>query len=266
MTVFRLARGAADSPVILHIPHASREISADARWQILLDDAALSTELDHMTDSHTDLIADRAAAGASILPWTFANQWSRLVVDPERFPDEREEMRTVGMGAVYTRTSGGQALRGDSPEAIAELLRTHYEPYARGMTDAVNERLAATGQAVIIDVHSYPSRALPYELHADGARPQVCLGADDFHTPAWLLDAAERAFSRIGDVAANTPFSGCYVPLEHHRSNPNVRALMIEIRRDIYMSEPGGPPTDGVEAVAKALTGLIDHVSVHASD
>lgn len=266
MTVFRVAAGTAGSPVILHIPHASRRIGADVRRQILLDDAALSVELDHMTDSHTDLIADRAAAGVATSPWSFANQWSRLVVDPERFPDEREEMHTVGMGAVYTRTSAGRVLRDGSPDVIAGLLRTYYEPYARGMTDVVNERLAATGRAVIIDVHSYPSVALPYELHADGERPPVCLGADDFHTPAWLIGAAECAFSRTGDVAVNTPFAGCYIPLDHYRTNPNVRALMIEIRRDVYMDEPGGPPTGGVETVIDALTELIDRVSVTDGD
>jgi hypothetical protein len=33
---------------------------------------------------------------------------------------------------------------------------------------------------------------------------------------------------------------------------------MVEIRRDIYMAEPGGPPTDGMTAVAGSLTALID--------
>lgn len=266
MTVFRVAAGAAGSPVILHIPHASREISADVRRQLRLDDASLAVELDHMTDSHTDLIADRAAHRASTLPWAFVNQWSRLVVDPERFPDEREEMSAVGMGAVYTRTSAGRALRDGSPEVTAALLRAHYEPYARGMTEVVNARLSATGRAVIIDVHSYPSVALPYELHADGERPSICLGADDFHTPAWLLAAAEGAFSHAGDIAVNTPFAGCYIPLDHYRTNRNVSALMIEIRRDVYMNEPGGPPTDGLEIVIDALTRLIDHTPVTGGD
>jgi hypothetical protein len=43
----------------LHVPHSSRHITQAARPHILLDDAALAAELDHMTDSHTSLIADR---------------------------------------------------------------------------------------------------------------------------------------------------------------------------------------------------------------
>jgi hypothetical protein len=38
---------------------------------------------------------------------------------------------------------------------------------------------------------------------------------------------------------------------------------MIEIRRDVYMTEPGGEPTYGIDRVAAALAQLID-AAVHA--
>jgi N-formylglutamate amidohydrolase len=256
---FAVAPGDVESPVILHVPHGSRALTAHARERILLDDAALSAELDHMTDAHTGLIATNTALTAGLTPWTFRNQLSRLVVDPERFPDDREEMRAVGMGAVYLRTSHGMRLRrDDDPDHVEELLTRHYHPYAAAMADLVDARLAATAHAVILDVHSYPSRALPYELHATGNRPAVCLGVDPFHTPDWLRDAAREAFSSVGDLDTNTPFSGTYVPLRHYRRNEAVTALMIEIRRDTYMTEPGGAPDEGVDTLVRALTRLVD--------
>jgi N-formylglutamate deformylase len=250
--------GDAESSVILHVPHGSRTLTAHARQRILLDDAALSAELDHMTDAHTGLVATRAARSAGLAPWTFGNQLSRLVVDPERFPDDREEMRAVGMGAVYLRTSHGATLRADDPDHIEDLLARHYHPYAAAMADLVDARLDATGHAVVLDVHSYPSRALPYELHATGNRPAVCVGVDPVHTPDWLRDAALSAFASVGDIDVNTPFSGAYVPLRHYRRAEGVTALMIEIRRDVYMTEPGGAAHDGVDAVVRALTRLVD--------
>jgi N-formylglutamate amidohydrolase len=258
MSSFDVRPGDAGSPVILHVPHGSRALTARARDRLLLDDAALTTELDHMTDAHTGLIAARAAAAARVTPWRFVNRLSRLVVDPERFPDDREEMRAVGMGAVYLRTSHGEPLRADDPGHAEDLLTRYFHPYARAMTDLVNARLAAVGRAVVLDVHSYPSRALPYELHADGDRPAVCLGVDPHHTPGRLRDVAARAFSGVGGLAVNTPFSGAYVPLEHYGRTGDVTALMIEIRRDVYMTEPGGTPHSGLDAVAGALTGLVD--------
>jgi N-formylglutamate amidohydrolase len=186
---------------------------------------------------------------------------SRLVVDPERFPDEREEMLVVGMGAVYTHTSCGERMRADDPSHFEHLLATYYRPYAAAMTSTVDERLTATGRAVVVDVHSYPSRALPYELHADRPRPAICLGTDPFHTPPGLLAAAREAFAPCGDIAENAPFAGCYVPLKHFGREPAVTAIMIEIRRDLYMVEPGGEPTAGLDALVAALARLVDAVT-----
>ncbi|MFC7244324.1 N-formylglutamate amidohydrolase [Catellatospora aurea] len=255
--VFQVGQGDASSPVILHVPHASRQISGPARASIALDDTALLTELDRMTDAHTDVIAARAAEAARVRPWMFVNEWSRLVVDPERFPDEREEMAAVGMGAVYTHTSHGQRLRPDDPAFAQRLLDAHFHPYAQGMTDLVDERLAATGRAIVVDVHSYPALALPYELHGDGPRPQICLGTDLAHTPPWLRDAAAEAFAGY-EVGFDTPFAGCYVPLKHYGIDDRVSALMVEIRRDTYQSEPGGDPQPGLDRLAASLATLVD--------
>jgi N-formylglutamate amidohydrolase len=256
---YRVLPGAADSPVILHVPHGSRTVPDAVRAGILLADAELAAELDLLTDAHTGLIAAGAvdALPAARAPWRFVNERSRLVVDPERFPDGREEMAAVGMAAVYTRTAHGKVLRAADPVAEERLLAAYYRPYAAAMTELVAERLAAVGRAVVIDVHSYQTAALPYELHADGPRPPVCLGTDPFHTPTELLEAGRAAFARCGEVGTDSPFAGCYVPLRHYRSDARVGALMIELRRDGYMSEPGGAPHGGLDERALALARLV---------
>ncbi|MEU1043152.1 N-formylglutamate amidohydrolase [Streptomyces sp. NPDC005907] len=258
---FEVLPGATDSPVLLHVPHSARAIPAAVRDGILLDDAALERELDHITDAHTAELAALVARSARVTPWRLVNRLSRLVVDPERFPDEREEMLAVGMGAVYTRTTGRAPLRPDDMDP-QPLIDRYFHPYARAMTDAVADRLAATGRAVVIDVHSYPTARLPYELHGDGPRPPVCLGTDSFHTPAGLLAAARKACAGLDGTGTDSPFSGTYVPLEFHGREPRVSALMVEIRRDTYMSEPGGPAGPGLARLAAALTDLVDAASL----
>lgn len=259
-TAFELLPGAAGSPVILHVPHSSRTVPAGVRPGIVLSDAELERELDHMTDSHTAELAEAAAGLAGRTPWRFVNRASRLVVDPERFPDEREEMTAVGMGAVYTRTSHREVLRSDGTDP-EPLIERYFRPYARAMTEAVADRLAATGRAVIIDVHSYPTEPLPYELHGRGPRPPVCLGTDRFHTPPELLGAAREAFAPCGETGLDSPFGGAYVPLDFHGKRGEVGALMVEIRRDMYMTEPGGPAGPGLSRLATALAALVDAVS-----
>jgi N-formylglutamate amidohydrolase len=258
MSAHLVITGSERSSVVLHVPHGSRHIPADARAGMLLDDAELAAELDRMTDADTDVIAANAADRAALRPWIFENRASRLLVDPERFPDEREEMRAVGMGAVYTRTSHGEPLRKEDAQQERRLLDEYFHPYAEAMTQLVADRLGATGRAVIVDVHSYPSKPLPYELHADGPRPAICLGTDPVHTPGWLLDAAREAFEPCGEIELNTPFAGCYVPLPYYGSQPAVSAVMVEIRRDTYVTEPAGPATAGLPRVAAALARLVD--------
>jgi N-formylglutamate amidohydrolase len=251
--------GDATSTVILHVPHAATHIPPAAREHIRLDDEQLATEVAHITDAHTDLIAERATQAAQARPFRFVNRLSRLVVDPERFPDEREEMAAVGMGAIYTRTTHGDTLRDSHPQHEAELLATYFHPYAAAMTSLVDERLDAAGSVTLVDVHSYPTHALPYELHKTGDRPAICLGTDPFHTPPDLLAAAQTAFGAF-PTANDTPFRGCYVPLVHYGRAHAVQSIMIEIRRDTYMAEPGGPPHDGLAAVVQALADLINRL------
>ncbi|XVV17521.1 N-formylglutamate amidohydrolase [Actinoplanes sp. CA-131856] len=240
--IFDIRPGDPASPVILHVPHASRALTAEARASILLDDGELAEELDHLTDAHT---AEIAAGVPGV--WEFRNRWSRLVVDPERFPDEREEMLAVGMGAVYTHGYAGRRLRSSDPDRDRRFIEEHFQPYASGMTDLVGERLAATGRAIIVDVHSYPVVALPYELHGDGPRPPICVGTDDFHTPPALAAAAKATFP---EMSLNSPFAGCYVPLKYYGREPAVQAVMIEIRRDC---DP--------EVVARQLTAFVEAIS-----
>ena len=111
---FDLIAGSADSAVILHIPHSSRVIPADTRQDLLFSDQDLERELDEITDTLTDLVAMESLKkldSNTPLPWLFINRLSRLVIDPERFPDDREVMNKVGMGAVYTKGTSGKQLR-----------------------------------------------------------------------------------------------------------------------------------------------------------
>ncbi|WP_187329744.1 N-formylglutamate amidohydrolase [Demequina rhizosphaerae] len=239
--------------IVLHVPHASRTIPSDVRTGIVLSDADLTHELEMMTDSLTDVIASRAAEAAGLEVQVVAAPVSRLVVDVERFTDGSEPMETVGMGPVYTRTHDQRTLR-DAVDPT--LLDRYFHPHAQAVEDAVTEALETHGRAVVIDVHSYPTRRLPYEMAADDApRPEVCLGTDAAHTPPWLLDAASSAFGGF-EIGLDSPFAGTYVPLSRYGDDARVSSIMIEIRRDRYMDEVAMTAHDGMDAVIGALADL----------
>lgn len=261
---------------LFHIPHASTDVPADIRSTILLSDVELHAELLRMTDWFTDELFQLPDNRLSRVVFPF----SRLVTDPERFPDDRlEVMARRGMGAIYTQTSSGRPLRSTLAEATCqEWLERFYWPHHRQLTAMANEALSAHGAALIIDCHSFPSHPLPCDLDQTGDRPDICLGTDTFHTPSWLVQAARDAFEAEGlSVGIDRPYAGTIVPSGHYAKNERVSSLMVEVNRRLYMDESSGerspeyPPTRRilnrvlglvVDGAAAAL-GLSDNLPPH---
>lgn len=247
-------------PVILHVPHSSREIPADIRKDILLNDEELKLELDEMTDSHTEKIASLAIVDLAKQPWIFRNKLSRLVIDPERFPDEREIMNKIGMGAVYQKTSSGQALRSESFDP-KPLIEKYFKPYASAFTNLVEQLLNKHQKVLIIDVHSYRVHHHENAINHSQARPPICLGTDQFHTPLWLHQLAKDCFLTVGDVVENEPYAGTYVPLDFYEKDDRVLSVMLECRADQFLN-PDLSLHSGLQKVAGALSLLISKAKI----
>jgi len=234
MSPFDILPGDPNSTVILHVPHGGLIVPESIRVDIVLSDAELADEVITMSDIATDQIARDTYANAGVKPWVFINNYSRLVIDPERFPDEREEMNAVGMGVVYTKTSDQRTLRQPDSDRDAKLIAEYFTPYAQALSDLTARVLGSHQRVTILDLHSFAPAALPYELHKHDARPALCLGTDGFHTSPTLLSNAELAFSTVGSIAIDQPFSGTYVPLAFYQEEAAVQSLMLEIRKDTY--------------------------------
>lgn len=223
--------------VVLHVPHDSTTVPAEVRAQFVLDDAGLALELDRMTDHRTLAIFAEPSSDAAVVHAPV----SRLVVDVERFPDDADEpMAARGMGAIYTTTSHLTPLRrrlsADEREA---LMQQYYRPHHARLEAAVSAAIDGHNRCLVIDCHSFPSEALPYEM-ADPSRTRadICIGTDDFHTSAALADAFESAFRRIGwRVSVNEPFAGAMVPNSRYRRDSRVGAIMVEVNRRLYLRE-----------------------------
>jgi N-formylglutamate deformylase len=249
-----------DHPIVVHVPHAGTRLPPAVRAGIVLDDDELALEVLRLTDHRTDVLA---AGTASHGATRFVNWLSRLVVDPERFPDDREPLAARGMGAVYTLGHRRQPLRPVPTPDEAELLARYFHPYAEALAALVSERLGTHGRCTIVDLHSYPARRLPYEL-GTGPRPPLCIGTDPVHTPGWLTELVVGVAARHGiDAAFDTPFAGTYVPLDHHGSDDRVTSVMLELRRDLYLDEDTGTPHRGESEVAAFVTDVAAALAAH---
>ena len=226
-------------PLVIHVPHASPVIPEKVRPTLRLNDDDLQHELRVMTDWYTDDLFSLPTHLATSVVFPV----SRLVVDPERFADDRcEPMAIKGMGAIYVRTSAGRVLRCDpSDDERENLLNTYYYPHHRSLATAIHDALAVHGFSLMVDAHSFSSRPLDHEPDQTPNRCHICLGTDDFHTPSWLREFLKTAFEKLDyAVDENRPFSGTLVPPEFCQENKNVLSVMIEINRSLYMDQVTG--------------------------
>lgn len=240
------------SPLILHVPHASGLIPAADREDFLLSDAELAAESRRLVDAHTDALFGAERWPGAVL----AAKVSRLVVDVERFADDaREPCARVGMGATYVRTSEGRPLRDLSAARRAALLESYYVPHHASADRLARERLAARGRCLVLDAHSYPLGPLPTEVAA--GRPEIGLGTDAFHTRPELRELLAGFFRTRGyEVAVDAPFTGAFVPNACFGADARCQAIMVEVRRDLYMDESTGERHGGFERVRADLVAL----------
>jgi N-formylglutamate amidohydrolase len=243
---------------LFHIPHDSTFIPDDVRNQFALSEKDLEEEILLMTDHHTlGLFGQRVPVQQVICAPV-----SRLVLDVERFEDDKlEPMAQRGMGVVYTMTQDGRALRRTlAEEQRKKLLDDWYRPHHTALIHATVKALQQFGLAVIIDCHSFPSKPLPYEIDQNPTRPEICIGTDAFHTPVELAAIFVDAFAAEGwTVGLNAPFSGAMVPSRYFGLDKRVAALMIEVRRDVYLEEGTGAPSPSFEQISMRIRNAILH-------
>ena len=254
----RQALGRDTIKTIVHIPHSATHIPDRIRSQFCLPASALQQELNFMTDWFTDEIFG-GLAGKSDVKFPV----SRLVVDPERFEnDEQEPMARLGMGVVYERTSNQALLRRKlSVGERQALIEDYYRPHHQALSDLTGKIIAGHGQCFILDGHSFPLVPLPYEVDQSLARPEICIGVDAYHTPASLRDAAVQLFEEAGfTTAINHPFAGAMVAQGFYQTDKRVVALMIEVRRDLYMDERNFEKLIVFDTVRRRIRNVISEI------
>jgi N-formylglutamate amidohydrolase len=214
--------------IILHIPHSSKYVPYYEGF--ISDEETIKSEINHLTDWFTDELFD--------LPYPkIITPFSRIFCDVERFEDdELEIMSLYGMGMCYTQTDKGVMMRTITPELKLKIKSEYYSRHHQQLEQLTTETLAKSGQALIIDCHSYPDLPLNRDLNKEIPRPDFCIGTDNFHTPPELIRKSSDFLSDNGfTVKLNNPYSGSIIPLKYYQQNKNVHGIMIEINRKLYM-------------------------------
>jgi N-formylglutamate deformylase len=223
-------------PIVAHIPHAGTEIPDAVRDQFLPDSKEVWREVAVVTDWYTDELFGLPGIARIQTPI------SRVVLDLERFVDDKQESQAVvGQGVIYSHDSRGRQIRRTLlDEERHALLDNYYHPWHTKLELDIEQQLDRWGHCLLLDCHSFPTEAFenraPYEIPP----PDICLGIHSANTPQWLIDSCHRFFLNRGySVAINFPYAGCLVP-ERFERNHRVPAIMLEVNRGLYLKPACG--------------------------
>lgn len=214
--------------MILHIPHSAIEIPNPSVFFALTDN-----DINLLTDWFTDELFYHPQAEQVVFPY------SRLWCDVERFRDDSQEIMTSkGMGVVYTYGATGNPIRKATAKDAEQIKKDYYDPHHAKFNELTNRCLSAAGRVVVVDCHSFPGRRLVHEFSDN--RPDFCLGTDEFHTPKALVASIQSYLENRGfTTLINDPYEGTMVPSISFQQNKNVKSIMVEVNRDLYLESPG---------------------------
>ena len=189
--------------LILHIPHSSLSIPDYGHY--LLPKGAVDAEALHLADLYTDELF-LPAQGDAVIQADF----SRVYCDVERFDhDALEPMSKFGMGATYVRCDDGRPLRNLSPTERDTIMQNGYYPHHERLTTAVDAEILRTGEARIVDCHSYPDPPLRCSQYMGDAQFDFNIGTDGFHTPPSWIEASVAFFADRGfRLGIDEPYAG----------------------------------------------------------
>ena len=227
--------------MLLHIPHSSLNLNG-------VEDK----------NNEAQMVADLYTEELFYHPYSdiITFKYNRLFCDVERFEDD--SMNHFKRGICYEKYLDGSDIN-KSDSQRTEALRA-YRQHHDNLYYAVNAQLSFEDTVTIVDCHAYSSIPLPFE-DAIKERPQVCIGYDDFHK----IDNLEEIIAIISDYGyscgINTPYEGSLVPIEYYNVDSNVKSIMIELRKDIYMNEETFEKTKDFTKVKTMVSDILTIIS-----
>ncbi|MEM7226400.1 MAG: N-formylglutamate deformylase [Pseudomonadota bacterium] len=226
-----------DSPLVLSMPHAGRELSPGLETRLTEAGRGLGD-----TDWWIERLYDFGPAlGASVV----RTRISRTVIDVNRDPSGASlypGQATTGLCPTTTFDGNPLYLEGEEPDQaeIGQRRDSYFLPYHDALDRRLKEAAARHGYALLYDCHSI--RSLVPRLF-DGELPVFNVGTNGGGSCAAGLEqtvvatcAAAEGYSHV----ANGRFKGGWITRNYGRPAAGVHAVQMELGQRAYMEE--APP------------------------
>ncbi|MBO4570342.1 MAG: N-formylglutamate amidohydrolase [Bacteroidales bacterium] len=216
------------SNIILHIPHASRNLpdsffkNKEGKELLLKESSSL---IDYFTD---ELFRPHSANDRRFI--MLVPDYCRTLCDVERLRNDPLESR--GMGILYGK--GKKRSRFALKEGVDNQLLAYYDDYHAKAAEIIR----SCPFPIIIDCHSFSSHSTELvTMTPEMAAIDICLGFNDDKScpPAELINQVQEYFTGKGyKVALNRPFSNSKT---FDTGGHPCHSLMIEVNKRLYMDE-----------------------------
>ncbi len=237
---------------LVHLPHYGVQIPDEFRDDYFLDEEELNKNIFEYADYDTFYLYHTLYHEFDGVH----NAYSRLFFDPERFFDDRQESMQVkhGLGWFYENAIlEKKPLRSTkNREAIASYYHKHHAK----LNAKTKQKLRLYGKCTIIDCHSFSNTR--YWFHDKSlSLPDICIGFDEFHKDDFLIETLLKEFKGY-DVGLNTPYVGSLVPSEFYNRDKNVKSVMIEINKKLYLEPNSRKRSENFELIKKKIENIKD--------
>lgn len=250
-------------PFIISIPHCGHQVPDAIRSDMVLDALQIAESIDFGTHEIFSGLPAHAVIAA---------RWSRLVVDLNRSPDQRDAKGVVALADYYGRSIYREGRR-PTPDEVLDRLERFHHPYHSRLTLALNQ----TPTAALIDCHSLNGIGPPDAPDPGRRRKDVILSnngdPNGKERPAGppltcapeMLHCFKEAFeANAFSVALNTPYKGGYI-IKHHGRRLVAEgrfAMQIEMNQSLYASADGfTPDADRIAQVARSVERALNHTA-----
>lgn len=223
-------------PYIISIPHCSAKIPEAVRGALALNDQQIIESVDFGSEEVFGVLPSRHVIKA---------QWSRLIVDLNRAPDQTDSKGVVALTDYHGRTIY-QPKKNPDHNSIITRVAEYHRPYHEKLESALTD----TSVIGLIDGHSLNGTG-PADAPDPGQRRKditISNNGDsdgaprsDGGSPSCTIERIQQfkqAFEDQGfSVALNEPYLGGYIT--HHYGRQLIKqgkfAIQIELNQDLYM-------------------------------
>lgn len=269
---FRIATPkSGERPLLVASPHSGRYYSEDFLAQSRLPLCDLRRSEDCLVDV---LIGNAVRHGFHTMAAHYPRAWLDLNREPfeldpmlfgpdlPEFANTRSERVMAGLGTIARIVANGMAIYRSPPslaEALERIERIH-RPWHLSITHLLNALHLRHGWALLLDVHSMPSRAAMHLPDAGDPEMDFVLG-DRFGQSAdpRITSLAESLLTGRGyRVRRNVPYAGGYSIAHHAKPERGFHGLQIEINRALYLDERRFEPNEQFDATRDTLEALFE--------